>query len=239
MERLNGQIAGLTQENRLLRDDNERLKSIINNDSSNTSLPPSTNQKKKASKPANTFNGREKTNKKAGAQKGHKGTTLTREEIEAKIKAGNCEHKIKRIGNCRSEKYVTKYVVDLDIQLLITEIRIYADKNGHFPIPPEYRSDVTYGCELKSLIIALYSEGVMSNDRIAAFLNAASDDELSVSAGTVYECCKKFSKQSETSIAHLETELLNGSMVATDATTVTVNGKQNYIRNFSMEKTVI
>ncbi|MEG0963144.1 MAG: hypothetical protein RR063_09250 [Anaerovoracaceae bacterium] len=58
-------------------------------------------------------------------------------------------------------------------------------------------------------------------------------------AGTVYECCKKFSKQSESSIEHLETELLNSSIVATDATTVTVNGKQNYIRNFSIEKTVI
>lgn len=33
------------QEVRLLKDDNARLKSIINHDSSNTSLPPSTDQK--------------------------------------------------------------------------------------------------------------------------------------------------------------------------------------------------
>lgn len=32
---------------------------------------------------------------------------------------------------------------------------------------------------------------------------------------------------------------LNQSVVATDATTVTVNGKQNYIRNFSTERTVV
>ncbi len=31
------------------------------------------------------------------------------------------------------------------------------------------------------LAAALYSEGVMSNDRIAAFLNAASSDELGLS----------------------------------------------------------
>ena len=233
----------LRRKNKLLMDDNERLKSIINNDSSNTSLPPSTDQKTdkkdKTDRPANTFNGRENTDKKAGAQKGHKGTTLTKKDVENKIKGGKCKLQIKKIGNSASGKYVTKYVVDLDIQLLITEIRIYADKHGHDPIPPEYRSDVTYGPEMKSLAVALYSEGVMSNDRIAAFLNAASDDELAVSAGTVYECCKKFSKQSETSIEHLETQLLNSSMVATDATTITVNGKQNYIRNFSIEKTVI
>ena len=233
----------LRQKNKLLIDDNERLKSIINNDSSNTSLPPSTDQKTdkkdKTDKPANTFNGIENTDKKAGAQKGHKGTTLTKEDVENKIKDGKCKHQIKKIGNCTSGKYVTKYVVDLDIQLLITEIRIYADKKGKYSIPPEYRSDVTYGSEVKSLAVALYSEGVMSNDRIAAFLNAASNNELTVSMGTVYEFCKKFSKQSEASIEHLETELLNSSMVATDATTVTVNGKQNYIRNISIDKVVI
>ena len=46
----------LKEENLRLKEDNARLKSIINNDSSNTSLPPSTDQK--GGKPANTFNGR-------------------------------------------------------------------------------------------------------------------------------------------------------------------------------------
>lgn len=40
VDRLNAKIDCLTEENRLLKDDNARLKSIINNDSSNTSLPP-------------------------------------------------------------------------------------------------------------------------------------------------------------------------------------------------------
>lgn len=52
----------LREENQLLRDDNARLKSIINNDSSNTSLPPSTDQK--GGKSANTFNGRKKSEHK-------------------------------------------------------------------------------------------------------------------------------------------------------------------------------
>lgn len=45
VDRLNAKIDCLTEENRLLKDDNARLKSIINNDSSNTSLPPFTDQK--------------------------------------------------------------------------------------------------------------------------------------------------------------------------------------------------
>lgn len=35
------------------------------------------------------------------------------------------------------------------------------------------------------------------------------------------------------------TEMLNQEIVATDATTVTVNGKQNYIRNFSIINSVV
>lgn len=236
-DRLNAKIDDLTQENQLLRDDNARLKSILNNDSSNTSLPPSSGIT--AGKPANTFNSREKTSRKTGGQKGHKGKTLSKSDMEEKIKSGSCKHNIRTIGNSKSGNYVTKYVLDLDIVPLITELRIYADKNGKFSIPPEYRSDVTYGAKVKSLVVALYSEGVMSNDRIAAFLNAASNDELSLSEGSIYSFCKNFAQKAQASIDHLESGLLNQDIVSTDATTVSVNGVQCYIRNFSIKNTVI
>ena len=227
----------LREENQILREDNARLKSIINNDSSNTSLPPSTDPK--GGKPANTFNGREKTQKKPGGQKGHKGITLTKAEIEEKIASGRCRHEIKTIGDADRQNYVKKYVLDLAVEPVITEIRIYADKNGIIRIPAEYRSDVTYGANVKALAVSLYSEGVMSNDRIAAFLNAAGNGELELSEGTVYGFCKKFAEVSEPSILNLENEMLNQKVVATDATTVTVNGEQNYIRNFSIEDSVV
>ena len=227
----------LREENQLLRDDNVRLKSIINNDSSNTSLPPSTDQK--GGKSANTFNGRKKSEHKPGGQQGHKGTTLTKSEIEQKIASGKCRHEVKIIGNASGEKFVTKYVVDLEIEPVITEIRIYADDDGILCIPAEYRSDVIYGANVKALAVSLYSEGVMSNDRIAAFLNAAGKEELGLSEGSVYGFCKKLGKISAASIRNLETELLNQSVVATDATPVTVNGKQNYIRNFSIKNSVV
>lgn len=241
---LNDKIGGLTQENdalrkenQLLKDDNARLKSIINNDSSNTSLPPSTDQKGK--KPANTYNGREKTGRKAGGQKGHRGTTLTKAGVEQKIRSGKCRHEIRTVGDTSGGKYITKYVLDLSVVPVITEVRIYADEKGHFSIPAEYRSDVTYGANVKAMAVSLYSEGVMSNDRIAAFLNAAGNDELGLSEGSVYGFCQKLAKAAGTSIRNLEEELLNQKVVATDATTVTVNGVQNYIRNFSTGQTVV
>lgn len=241
---LNDEISGLKKENellhtenQLLREDNARLKSIINNDSSNSSLPPSSDQK--GGKPANTFNGRNKTGRKAGGQKGHKGTTLTKKDIEKKIREGVCRHEIRTIGNPACGNYISKYVVDLKAETVITELRIYADENGTFSIPPEYRNDVVYGENVKALAVSLYSEGVMANDRIAAFLNAASKDTLELSDGSIYGFCKKLAQTAKESIRNLESSLLNQSVVATDATTVTVNGKQNYIRNFSTEETVV
>ena len=94
-----------------------RALSITDNDSSNTSLPPSKDQK--GGKPSNTFNGRSKSDKKAGGQKGHSGTTLTKSDIEEKLKQGNCKHQIKKLGDSSTGKYITKYVVDLDVSQLL------------------------------------------------------------------------------------------------------------------------
>ena len=76
---LSEKCARLEKERDLLLDDNERMKSILDNNSSNTSNPPSTDQK--GGRPANTYNGREKSGRKQGGQKGHKGSTLTREDV--------------------------------------------------------------------------------------------------------------------------------------------------------------
>ncbi len=227
----------LKEENRLLRDDNARMKSILNNDSSNTSQPPSADQK--GGKPANTYNSREKACRKAGGQKGHGGTTLTRADAEERIRSGKYCHRIKTVGDPAGKSYITKYVVDLEVRPVITEVRIYADGRGHYAIPKEYRSDVVYGENVKAMAVALYSEGVMSNDRIMAFLNAVSGNSLNLSEGSVYHFCKDFSDRARASIAHVEEELLIQPVAATDATVITVNGEQGYIRNFSTARCVL
>lgn len=184
----------------MLKEDNARLKSIINNDSSNTSLPPYMDQK--GGKPANTYNGRKKTGCKPGGQNGHTGTTLTKAQIEQKLASGRRRHEIRTIGKRTGQDYVTKYVVDLNVETVITEIRVYADKNGMIRIPARYCSDVTYGENVKALAVSLSSESVMSDNRIASFLNTAGNGELGLSEGSVYGFCRKFAEMSEESILH-------------------------------------
>lgn len=58
-------------------------------------------------------------------------------------------------------------------------------------------TDVTYGENVKVLAVSLYSEGVMSNDRIASFLNAVGNGELGLSEGSIYGFCRESAEASE------------------------------------------
>lgn len=131
----------LENENTLLRDDNERMKGILGNDSSNSSLPPSKDQPGKA---PNTYNSRKPSKKKKGVQPGHPGTGLSKAEVEKKIQDGVLGHRVEEVG-CPGRAYITRYRLDLEVNTIATEIRIYADGNGKFQVPDEYRAEVSYG----------------------------------------------------------------------------------------------
>ena len=232
---LETELAVVKTENVLLHNDNERMKRILNNDSSNSSLPPSTDVKGKG---ANTYNTREKSDKKCGGQIGHKGTTLTKLEVKNKIDNGDFQHKVVSVGKQEGD-YVSRYVIDLQILPTATELRFYADESGKIVIPKEYQSDVIYGPLIKAIAVDLYSEGAVSNDRICEFINAISSDKLKLSAGSIYGFCHAFAKKSRDSISQIRDELLNAKTVYTDSTSITINGKQAHIRNQSTDKTVL
>lgn len=148
----------LKSENSLLRSDNERMKRILNNDSSNSSSPPSKDEK---TKPANMYNSRKPTSPKPGAQKGHKGSGLSKAVVEDKIRKEIYARRVEEIGT-PGRPYITRYRLDLEVKTVAAEIRIYADDEGRFQIPAELRGDVTYGKSIKAIAAFLYSEGVVS-----------------------------------------------------------------------------
>ena len=224
-------------------DEIARLKSIINNNSNNSSRPPSSDQvgKKKREKSANEYNSRHGKSKKrnVGGQICHKGKTLTKKDVEEKIASGKCRHEIENIGYVAGGKYVSKYVIDVKIETVIREIRIYADAHGKYHIPKAYYSDVTYGTKVKALAAMLYSEGVMSNDRIASFLNMGTEGTMDLSESGVYGFCSQFGALSAEQAVLIEKHMMKAPVVCTDATTVRVDGKQSYVRNFSTEDSVV
>lgn len=125
------------------------------------------------------------------------------------------------------------------MNVVATEIRIYADDTGKFQVSPELKGEVTYGESIKAVAAFLYSEGVVANDRICTFPNALSGDSLDISEGSVYNFCRSFSDQCVQACCAIEEDILNPAVVCTDATTVSTDGKQIYIRNFSTENSVL
>ena len=225
----------LRKENLLLREDNERMKRILSNDSSNTSLPPSTDPPRRS---ANTYNSREKTGRKPGGQVGHRGAHLSKAEVEQKIRDRVYEHRVEEIGR-PGQAYVTRYRLDFEIHTIATEIRIYADEAGKYQIPEEMKAEVFYGESIRGIVGYLYSAGVVANDRICEFLNSLSGDSLHISSGSVYGMCRDLGEKSKEICPRIETEILNSPVVCTDATTVKTDGIQSYIRNFSTPRSVL
>ena len=222
----------LTQENVLLREEVSRLKSDRNNDSNNSSNPPSSDQK--GIKKANEYNSRKKTGKQHGGQPGHKGTTLTKKTAEELIATGKCKHTVKVCGNPATGKYTTKYEIDINIETEITEYRIY---EGAFPENAPC-GDVYYGPKIKALVVELFGVGVVSIKRIQEIISGITNNTLNIATGTLYGFCRKFTALAQNELKKIEEQLMNSTVVYTDATAVTVNGKLAQIRNISNNNAV-
>lgn len=233
---LEAENASLREENQRLLNDNIRLKRILNNNSKNSSLPPSTDQK--PSKAVNKYNSRTSTGRKPGAQPGHEGTTLTRESIQTLIDSRKCVYEIMDIGN-PSNRYVERFIVDIMLVPRVLEVRIHADENGKYVIPKEYAGSVTYGAGVKSMCLLLHAQGNVPGLRACEILSGMTGGLVNLSEGTFHNVCQQFAADCAPAIEDIKTELMNSEVLYTDATNVTVNGMQEYIRNQSTPDAVL
>lgn len=232
IENLENRVTELEDENEKLKNDNDRLKKQINNDSNNSSKPPSSDIKR------NIPNNREKTTKKAGAQKGHTAHFLSKQIIEDKIKNGEYKTEIIHKGEIRKE-YISKYILDLKIDVIAKEYRFYKDKNGKYNIPKEFQTDIQYGNELKTICTILNTEGIVALDRLANFVSCISHEKINISKGSIINFMKDFNKKSSYIIKNIESKILNSEIMHTDATTGRVENKNICIRTHSTEEATL
>ena len=232
MAEKDSRIETLEKENTLLREEVSRLKSDRNNNSSNSSNPPSSDQK--GAKRANEYNSRKKSGKKQGGQAGHRGVTLTKEIAEKMIASGECSHAVEIIGDPSAGNPTVKYEIDINVETQITEYRIYEEyEASEMPC-----GDVFYGPRIKAFTVELYGIGVVSIKRIQDIIWSITRKMINVAAGTLYGFCRKFAARGKNSLKQIEEHLLDGSVAYTDATVVTIDGKQGYIRNVSNDSAV-
>lgn len=226
IQNLENTVEKLEKENKKLKDDNDRLKKEINNNSDNSSKPPSSDIKK------NIPNNREKTNKKVGGQKGHKGHSLTKKSVEEKIQNGEFKHEVINVGDIAKE-YKSKYILDIKVNVIAKEYKFFKDKNGKYNIPKEFQTDVQYGNELKTMCAVLNTEGLVAFDRLANIIRNITHNSIELQKSTIINFMTELNKKSSNIIENIKTKILNSQIMYTDATSGRCNGKNICVRNYS------
>lgn len=204
----------------------ERLKNNNNKNSNNSSKPSSTNGFKKV------INNREKSNRKQGGQKNHKGTTLTKNDIDEMIKNGEIDEIIEVVENKNenNKNYnpIITYEYDIEIKRKVIKHITYPDKPTNITTSPVY-----YGNNLK-IICNILGMKYMSIDGIKSFISEITNDKINLSKGTIYNWNKTISnKLNKSEYLKIQEELLNSLVLNVDETPIKIDGKQYYVHNIS------
>ncbi len=235
IDNLETENESIKKENKMLKDENDRLKGILNKDSTNSSIPPSKDDKAKRKK----VNLREKTNKKSGGQQGHKGKTLTKRYVEELLEKEDVKKEVICHGNPKNKYCVTKYELDTKTIVVVKEHRFYFEKKQDIKIPKEYISDVHYGENFKTLCNIMIVEEVISLERIKQFVEILTSGLLRISEGSLVNWLEEKSNQCKKVLKEMKIQLKNTKLIHTDLTETNVRGKKGYVRNYSTEKMTV
>jgi hypothetical protein len=186
----------------------QRLKAVIDKDSSNSSKPPGSDGFKKIP------NNRERSGKKRGGQTGHRGYSLKiPENLDALVKEGKASKQLTDLTGGAKE-YISKWIVDVDIKTVYTEIRYPIGTH----LPPELQPEVIYGAGIKALAVLLEQEGVVAVKRLSDFFGTVTGGLVSPSKGAVESFSAAFAHSLDDDIARIKETLLNGLVINTDDT---------------------
>lgn len=235
VKQLNEKIENLENENKILKNDNDRMKAIINKDSTNSSIPPSKDEKPKK----RNVNLREKTNRKSGGQKGHKGATFTKKDVEELLKNENVIKETINHGDMNAKHCITKYEIDTKTLVVVKEHKFYYDNRKELKLPKNFISDVHYGEGFKTLCNIMVIEEVISLERIKQFVEILTGGLLKISEGSLVNWISEKSRQCKEIVKGLKVKLKNSEILHTDLTETKVNGKKAFVRNYSTEKMTV
>lgn len=191
----------------------DKLNKSNNKDSNNSSKPSSTNGFKNT-----VVNRREKSNKKQGGQKGHEGHTLKEKEIKAMIKSGNFKHEIIEENKTpNSKSYKSRYVIDIEVNLIIKEYRDYSCETVLNP--------VTYGENIKT-ISSLVFDNYISTDGVVKFFDNISNGNIKLSKGIIINWENELSNKVKDDLAEIEAALLTSYYTNNDDSQIKIDGKR-------------
>ena len=179
----------------------KELENRLNQNSSNSSKPPSSDG---YSKPAPKSQ-RKKSGKKPGGQYGHKGHGKSMSDMVTEtivLTPEGCPCCGESLGNVVGRKTDTHYVLEMPpIAVTVTE---YKSEEKACPtcgnrisveFPPEAQATQQYGPNLKAFIVLLAETGMVAMNRVVEIVEAVTG--LQISGGTVANTIEKCAKNLE------------------------------------------
>lgn len=160
---------------------------------------------------------------------------MSKKEVEEKIIAKEFKHEIIDIGE-KTNKYVSKYILDVEVNVIAKEYRFYEDEQGKYNIPKEFKVDVQYELEIKTLCTILNAEGIVAINKLTDFVSSISHGKLNISNGSIVNFAQELVQNSSPIMQEIEEKILNSELMHTDATTARCDNRNMCVRNYSTDK---
>ena len=206
-----------------------RLVAQLNRNHENSSVPSSQTPNRKK-----IPNSREKTDKKQGAQPGHKGHGRKRQEPNETVYLVYPDYGSDS-GYYPTGKIIKKQLVNIvvtphTVEYYAIEYRHHkTGKRVHAEFPKGVINDVNYGGSVKALAFLLNTQYNVSLDNTTALIRELTDGALELSRGMINGLTKEFSLRTEKEQLDIFAKLLSSPNMGADFTGAKVNGKQSQV----------
>lgn len=225
-----------------LEKENAELRARLAMNSSNSSLPPSSDRFIKKKDKNKSL--RKKSTKSSGGQKGHKGFTLNKvdnPDYIVDLTLNTCPHCNTNLHDSEIDDIKTRQVFDIpEIKILVTEYRSQVKTCPHCKeksmaqFPNNITSPTQYGTNIKALITNLNIYHALPYNKIQELLKDIFD--LNLSQGTIANTLKKAFVSLEKVEEFFKSELRKAKIAHADETGTKVNGNTQWIHSFSNNK---
>ena len=235
----------LVKENQKLRSDLakanqtiENLTARIKKNSKNSSKPSSTD----SIYTKEVHDCREKTGKKVGGQKGHKGHTLEMLKEPTKIIDKKIEHCECGGIVASGDTYKAKQLVDIRIEVDVIEERVYegkCSKCGKYhwgKFSEEFKNPIQYGNNIKALTSLLIDEGYIALNRCANMIADITKGKIKVTQGAIINFRKELVNNSSAIIEIIRQNLIEAEILHVDETGVRVAGGLEWLHTATTNK---
>ena len=232
------QTAKISEQGAKIDEQTARIKELeeqLAKNSRNSSKPPSSDGLKKGSPKSRSL--RNKSGKKSGGQKGHKGQTLKQSDAPDKLvkhTLDSCHHCYSSLANVDIWEFIKRQVFEIpQPQLEITEhqseVKIYPhchNKNSA-QFPDGVKAPVQYGENVKAMVAYLSQSQLIPQKRLQQLFKDIFD--LPISTSTIENTCKAINQNLEDFEQAVLRKILASDLKHLDETGLRVLSKTDWL----------